>query len=150
MSDPVQPTEEIAAGESAPVQKFSVPQLDFTIQTTEDGQKVSTRDRVIQDVPPPATHIPKDEELFPADHPDLPDLALLKKHFCSEGRLSEKQALTIIQGGAELLKQEPNLLEVEAPITGTYGLFEEDGEEGGDEKGWRKKKGRRRVDVGRD
>src|SRR6201995_1744695 len=46
-----------------------------------------------------------------------PNLAFLKNHFYREGRLTEEQALFIIRSGTEILKNEPNLLEMEAPIT---------------------------------
>ena len=39
-------------------------------------------------------------------------------HFYREGRLTEEQALEIITRGTEVLRQEPNLLEVDAPVTG--------------------------------
>lgn len=41
----------------------------------------------------------------------------MKQHFFREGRLTEEQALHIINAGAEALRKEPNLLEVDAPIT---------------------------------
>ena len=47
-----------------------------------------------------------------------PDIAFLKNHFYREGRLTEEQALWIIEQGTELLKKESNVLDVEAPITG--------------------------------
>ena len=47
-----------------------------------------------------------------------PDIAFLKNHFYREGRLAEEQALWIIEQGTEILSKEPNVLEVEAPITG--------------------------------
>jgi hypothetical protein len=52
----------------------------------------------------------------PHDH-SKPNLQFLKQHFYREGRLTEDQALWIIHSGTELLKAEPNLLEMDAPIT---------------------------------
>ena len=52
-----------------------------------------------------------------------PDIAFLKNHFYREGRLTEDQALWIIEQGTDVLKREPNVLEVEAPITGTIPVF---------------------------
>src|SRR6201991_5079175 len=46
-----------------------------------------------------------------------PSLTFLKQHFYREGRLTEEQALYIIHEGTKILKQEPNLLEMDAPIT---------------------------------
>jgi len=47
-----------------------------------------------------------------------PDIAFLKNHFYREGRLTEEQALWILTQGTEILKKEPNVLSVDAPITG--------------------------------
>lgn len=47
-----------------------------------------------------------------------PDVAFLKNHFYREGRLTEEQALWILERGTELLRKEPNVLQVDAPITG--------------------------------
>jgi hypothetical protein len=55
---------------------------------------------------------------YSKEFPDRPDIAFLKNHFYREGRISEEQAIFILQKGTELLKKEPNLLEVDAPITG--------------------------------
>jgi len=44
---------------------------------------------------------------------------LILRLYPREGRLTEEQALFIIKEAAKLLKEEPNLLEVEAPITGS-------------------------------
>ena len=52
-----------------------------------------------------------------------PDIAFLKNHFYREGRLTEDQALWIIERGTEVLKRESNVLEVEAPITGKISVF---------------------------
>lgn len=70
------------------------------------------------DVPPPATTIPTSEQFYSKTDPTKPDAEFLKAHFMREGRLSEEQALFILTKGNELLKKEPNLLEIDAPITG--------------------------------
>jgi serine/threonine-protein phosphatase 2B catalytic subunit len=49
-----------------------------------------------------------------------PDVAFLKNHFYREGRVTEDQALWILEQGTELLKKEQNVLQVDAPITGQY------------------------------
>ncbi len=49
-----------------------------------------------------------------------PDVAFLKNHFYREGRLTEEQALWILERGTELLRKEPNVLQVDAPITGAH------------------------------
>jgi hypothetical protein len=61
---------------------------------------------------------PTEEQFFaPGTNRTKPNLAFLKQHFCREGRLTEEQALWIIKAGTDLLKAEPNLLEMDAPIT---------------------------------
>ncbi|CAO3607362.1 unnamed protein product [Mucor hiemalis] len=93
--------------------KPETPRIDFTVYTQEDGTTVSTRDCVIK-----AVTLPTDEEFWSKERPGLPDIKFLKDHFYREGRLTEEQAIFILQKGTEILKAEPNLLEVGAPITG--------------------------------
>lgn len=66
---------------------------------------------------------PTDAQFFSRADPTKPDIAFLKNHFYREGRLTEDQALWIIERGTALLRAEPNLLEVDAPITGTCVAF---------------------------
>ncbi|BFZ60022.1 3',5'-cyclic-nucleotide phosphodiesterase (PDEase) (3':5'-CNP) [Saitoella coloradoensis] len=94
-----------------------IPTIDFTQHTMDDGTVVSTRERVVKDTQAPATHIPADEDFWTDETRTKPNLAYLKNHFVREGRLSEEQALWILEKGTEILKTEPNLLEVEAPVT---------------------------------
>ncbi|ESK92590.1 serine threonine-protein phosphatase 2b catalytic subunit a1 [Moniliophthora roreri MCA 2997] len=99
--------------------KAPPPEIDFTQHTLEDGSKISTQERVIKDVQAPAMFIPTPEQFF-ADHGQdrsKPDIGFLKNHFYREGRLSEEQALWILEQGTELLRREPNVLSVDAPIT---------------------------------
>lgn len=65
----------------------------------------------------PALTTPTDDQFWSPEDPSKPNLAFLKQHFYREGRLTEDQALWIIQAGTEILRSEPNLLEMDAPIT---------------------------------
>ena len=67
----------------------------------------------------PAMLVPTDEQFWSKEDPTKPDHAFLKNHFYREGRLTEEQALYIIDKGTEILRSEPNMLYVEAPVTGT-------------------------------
>ncbi|KAL2760873.1 hypothetical protein ACRALDRAFT_2039414 [Sodiomyces alcalophilus JCM 7366] len=98
-------------------EKKPVPEVDFTIHTMEDGTQVSTLDRVCKDVQAPATSKPTDEQFFEDETQTKPNLEFLKQHFYREGRLTEEQALWILKTGTEVLSAEPNLLEMDAPIT---------------------------------
>ncbi|CAL3973325.1 unnamed protein product [Diplocarpon coronariae] len=97
--------------------KKPIPTIDFTLHTMEDGSQVSTMERVCKDVQAPAMHPPTNEQFFSPQDPSKPNLAFLKQHFYREGRLTEEQALFILEEGGKVLKQEPNLLEMDAPIT---------------------------------
>lgn len=100
--------------------KQQIPEIDFTLHTTDDGTQVSTQERVIKDVQAPAFLKPTDEQFYSKTDPNKPDIAFLKNHFYREGRLTDDQALFILHRATEVLKNEPNLLEVDAPITGEY------------------------------
>lgn len=69
------------------------------------------------EVQAPALNIPSDDVFWSPDDPSKPNLQFLKQHLYREGRLTEDQALWIIQAGTQILKSEPNLLEMDAPIT---------------------------------
>ncbi|KAL2848503.1 Metallo-dependent phosphatase-like protein [Aspergillus pseudoustus] len=97
--------------------KKPVPEIDFTLHVMEDGTQVSTLDRVVKEVQAPALTTPTDEQFWSPEDPTKPNLTFLKQHFYREGRLTEDQALWIIQAGTQILKAEPNLLEMDAPIT---------------------------------
>ncbi|KAI8350267.1 serine/threonine-protein phosphatase 2B catalytic subunit [Mortierella sp. GBAus27b] len=97
--------------------KKPTPAIDFTIHTMEDGTTASTVERYNKDVQAPAVHIPTDDVFYSKEFPDRPDIAFLKNHFYREGRITDEQAIYILQKGTELLRKEPNLLEVDAPIT---------------------------------
>ncbi len=65
----------------------------------------------------PAFQPPTDQQFFSSTDRSKPNLQFLKQHFVREGRLTEEQALHIIHAGTEVLRSEPNLLEMDAPIT---------------------------------
>ncbi|CCH43551.1 hypothetical protein BN7_3103 [Wickerhamomyces ciferrii] len=88
---------------------------DFSIHITEDGQKVSTKNRINNNVPPIINKKPSDNELFLSN--GIPNLDFLKNHFLREGRLTEEQTIKILKMGSDVLRKEPNLLQVPAPIT---------------------------------
>lgn len=62
--------------------------------------------------------LPTDEQFFSRQDPTKPDIAFLKNHLYREGRLSEEHAMYIIEKATDVLKAEPNLLSVDAPVTG--------------------------------
>ena len=97
--------------------KLPVPSIDFTVYTMDDGEQVSTLDRVIKDVQAPAFQTPTPEQFWSKKDPSKPDVQFLKNHFYREGRLTHDQARYILTKATELLRAEPNLLELDAPIT---------------------------------
>lgn len=115
--EPMNTDEYIQNAVRAVHQKKPVPEIDFTLHTMEDGSQVSTLDRVCKDVQAPAVHTPTAEQFWAPNDSSKPNISFLKQHFYREGRLTEEQALWIIRKGTEILKSEPNLLEMDAPIT---------------------------------
>lgn len=98
-------------------QKRPIPEIDYTVHTMEDGSKTSTVDRVVNTVRAPAWQKPTDEQFFDKTDPTKPNLEFLKDHLYCEGRLTDEQALYIINSTTQILRKEPTLLEVEAPVT---------------------------------
>ena len=66
---------------------------------------------ILQRVPPPAAHQPTYQELF------VPNADFLKQHFFHGVRLTEAQALCILQKATNILSRERNLVNVESPVT---------------------------------
>lgn len=88
---------------------------DLTLFVTDEGQKLRTTERAVTTVSAPATFKPSDNQVFLPN--GLPNCAFLKDHFFHEGRLQHHQAARILNSATELLSKEPNLLNVEAPVT---------------------------------
>lgn len=63
-------------------------------------------------------NLPTDDQFFSKTEKGKPDIAFLKNHFYREGRIREEHALHIIEKATEILHAEPNLLHVDAPVTG--------------------------------
>ncbi|GAA6002878.1 hypothetical protein JCM10207_001879 [Rhodosporidiobolus poonsookiae] len=94
-----------------------LPSIDFTAFTNDEGQTYSTTERAVKDVQAPAFRKPTDDQFYSDSSRQKPDIAFLKNHFYREGRLTDDQALFIIREASKILREEPNLLEVDAPIT---------------------------------
>lgn len=70
--------------------------------------------RIVKSVPAPTPIILTDEQVFSGKN-GSPAMRLLAKHFSREGRIAQSAAKKLLQQATELLKQEPNCLEIEAP-----------------------------------
>lgn len=106
-----------ALGEIQRKSAAPAPDIDFSVHVLDNGTSVSTRTRVVADVPPPAFGLPSDAQFYADPAHTRPDLAFLKDHLSREGRVTHEQALFVIRTATALLRAEPNLLELDAPIT---------------------------------
>ncbi|KAI0338315.1 Metallo-dependent phosphatase [Trametopsis cervina] len=78
------------------------------------------RERQVKSVPLPYSHRPRDEDFYVRDrmHGAMkPNPELVKDHFLHEGRLTQEQALFILKETTELMRREPNMLNLNGPIT---------------------------------
>ncbi|THH01606.1 hypothetical protein EW026_g1105 [Hermanssonia centrifuga] len=96
----------------------------FDTQQSKPQPRANTperiRERQVKSVPPPYAHTPPDE-LFYLQDPSTgvlkPNVELLKDHFLHEGRLTEPQAMFILEQTTALMRTEPNMLHVASPVT---------------------------------
>lgn len=75
--------------------------------------------RVIAHVPLPEASVLGLAQLFPDPEPGAPaiNVALLRDHLLREGRVELKAAMEIVKQATEYLDGEPNLVELNAPVT---------------------------------
>lgn len=75
------------------------------------------QERIVQ-VRPPERAKPEDSEFLRRVGGNVkPDVVFLRRHFHGEGKLSESQAIWILEKAAEIFQSEQNVLDLEAPIT---------------------------------
>lgn len=79
------------------------------------ARRLSTLDRLQADVMHPTTRILTMAEVYDAD--GLPRDELLLDHFKQEGRVADDVARRILETTTAILKQEPNVVDVPAPVT---------------------------------
>lgn len=77
---------------------------------------LSTTERTLKDILPPRTSCPSENDLFRNIEDTIPDCDFLRSHFYHEGMLTENQVMRIIGRGKSVLKAEPNMLNLPAPI----------------------------------
>lgn len=91
--------------------------IDYSRQRLDDGKTVSTHQRIVDEVVAPAADVPTDAQFYSSAARTKPNLPFLKNHFFREGRIREEHALWIVHTATALLRSEPNVLDVDAPIT---------------------------------
>ena len=69
------------------------------------------------------TTIPTDDVFFSKTEEGKPDVEFLKDHLFRQGRIKEEHALYIIDKATQLLRAEPNVLNVDTPVTGAPAAF---------------------------
>lgn len=75
------------------------------------------QERIVQ-VRAPERSKPEDSEFLRRVGGNVkPDVVFLRRHFHGEGKLSESQAIWILEKAAGIFQAEPNVLDLEAPIT---------------------------------
>ena len=79
------------------------------------ARRLSTVDRLQADVQHPTTRILHMDDVYGAD--GLPRDEVLLEHFKMEGRVDHDVAKRIIETTTAILKQEPNVVDVPAPVT---------------------------------
>ena len=93
---------------------------DPTIHVLESGEQVLTTERICKDVEPPANFIPTNDQVFnTVDGKSIPNTIFLKDFFFREGRLTVEQASKILEVADHILRAEPTLLDLDAPLTGS-------------------------------
>ncbi|KAH8096870.1 Metallo-dependent phosphatase [Cristinia sonorae] len=77
------------------------------------------RERQVQSIPPPYTRPPLNDQFYLSDATGglKPNVQLLRSHFFHEGRLTEDQALFILESATKLMSREPNMLRINGPVT---------------------------------
>ncbi|TFK50532.1 Metallo-dependent phosphatase [Heliocybe sulcata] len=99
---------------------YRIQERDGTPRVVPRGQpSAKTTERQVKSVPEPIASRPSDEQLWTTDEAGerKPNADFLRHHFYREGRLTELQALSILQQATEVLSREANLLSVDGPVT---------------------------------
>ncbi len=76
-------------------------------------------DRLSLQVPPPCTTTPPDNKFYikGEDGTIRANPHILRDHFFHEGRVTETQAMFILEQATQMLSREPNLVSVQSPVT---------------------------------
>ncbi|VDN99897.1 unnamed protein product [Rodentolepis nana] len=85
------------------------------MKTTARTPALSTVERAVKNVPYPPSRRLTISDIF--ESRGKPNIEKLRQHFLLEGRVTDEAALKIINDGAALLREEPNVLEIDAPVT---------------------------------